>query len=48
MPYRSNRQRKFFYANRKRLAERGVNVSEWDKKSIGTAGTKKKKKRGHL
>lgn len=35
MPYKSEAQRKFFHANKKKLEQQGVNVSEWDSKSKG-------------
>lgn len=35
MPYRSEAQRKFFNANRKKLEEQGVNVDERNKSSKG-------------
>jgi hypothetical protein len=33
MPYKSEAQRKFFYANKKKLEKQGVNIDEWDKES---------------
>ena len=35
MPYKSEKQRKFFHANKEKLEKQGVNVSEWDKASKG-------------
>jgi hypothetical protein len=35
MPYKSEAQRKFFHANKKKLEKQGVNVEEWDKESKG-------------
>jgi len=35
MPYRSDKQRKFFNANRKELEAQGVNVEEFNKASKG-------------
>ena len=35
MPYKSEAQRKFFHANKKKLEKEGVNVKEWDKESKG-------------
>lgn len=35
MPYRSEAQRKFFQANKEKLAKQGVDVNEWDKASKG-------------
>lgn len=48
MPYKSAKQRKFFNANRAKLAKQGVNVDEWNKSSKGKklpkVAPKKKKK----
>lgn len=41
MPYKSEKQRKYFHANRKRLESQGVNVAEWDRKSKGKKLPKK-------
>ena len=30
MPYKSEAQRKFFHANKKKLEKQGVDVKEWD------------------
>lgn len=35
MPYKSDKQRKFFNANRKKLETQGVSVEEWNRKSKG-------------
>lgn len=35
MPYVSKKQERYFNANRKKLEEKGVNVSEWNKASKG-------------
>ena len=35
MPYKSEAQRKYFHANRKKLEKQGVNVDEWDKATKG-------------
>ena len=35
MPYSSERQRKFFNVNRKKLEKQGVNVSHWNEVSKG-------------
>lgn len=35
MPYKSEAQRKFFNANRKKLEAEGVNVAEWNASSDG-------------
>lgn len=35
MPYKSQAQRAFFHANRKRLEAAGVDVDEWDKATKG-------------
>ncbi len=45
MPYKSQAQRKFFHANRAKLAKQGVNVSEWDKASKGKKLPKRTKKK---
>ena len=33
MPYKSEAQRKFFHADKKKLEKQGVDVKEWDKES---------------
>lgn len=45
MPYKSDAQRKFFHANKKKLEKQGVNVSEWDKMSKGKKLPDKVKKK---
>lgn len=35
MPYKSDKQRKYFNANRKSLEKQGVDVDEWNKESKG-------------
>jgi hypothetical protein len=45
MPYKSEAQRKYFNANKKKLAKQGVSVSEWNKKSKGKKLPNKVKKR---
>ena len=45
MPYKSDSQRKYFHANKKKLEKQGVNVSEWDKASKGKKLPKKAKKK---
>lgn len=35
MPYKSDKQRKYFNANKKSLEKQGVNVDEWNKESKG-------------
>jgi len=45
MPYKSQAQRKYFHANRKKLERQGVNISEWDKASKGKRLPKKVKKK---
>lgn len=35
MPFKSEKQGKYFNANRKKLERQGVNVVEWNKKSKG-------------
>ena len=44
-PYKSEAQRKFFHANKKKLEAKGVNVSEWDKASKGKKLPKRAKKK---
>ncbi len=43
MPYQSEKQRKYFNANKKKLEKKGVNVDEWNKASKGKKVPKKKK-----
>ena len=43
MPYKSEAQRKYFHANKKKLEKQGVNVEEWDRESKGMKLPKKKK-----
>lgn len=46
MPYKSDSQRKFFNANKKKLEKQGVDVNEWNESSKGKklpAKAKKKK-----
>lgn len=45
MPYKSEAQRKFFHANKKKLEEQGVDVNEWDKESKGLKLPKKAEKK---
>jgi hypothetical protein len=45
MPYKSNSQRKFFNANKKKLEKEGVDVDEWNTKSKGLKLPKKAKKK---
>jgi len=33
MPYKSEAQRKFFHANKKKLEKQGVDVNEWDEEN---------------
>lgn len=33
MPYKSEAQRKYYHANKKKLKNQGVDVKEWDKES---------------
>jgi len=35
MPYKSEKQRAYFHANKEKLEKEGVNVAEWDKSSKG-------------
>ena len=46
-PYKSDAQRKYFNANRKKLKREGVDVDEWNKASKGKKlpETAKKRKR---
>ena len=44
MPYKSEAQRRYFHANRKKLEKQGVDVDEWDAASKGKKLKKKKKK----
>lgn len=44
MPYKSDAQRKFFHANKKKLEAQGVSVKEWDNASRGKKLPKKVKK----
>lgn len=43
MPYKSEKQRKYFNANKKKLEREGVDVDEWNRKSKKLS-TKKRKK----
>jgi hypothetical protein len=45
MPYKSEAQRKFFHANKKKLEKQGVDVKEWDKESKGLKLPRKVKKK---
>ena len=45
MPYKSEKQRKYFNANRKKLERQGVDVDEWNKASKGKKLKKKSKKK---
>ncbi len=44
MPYRSEAQRKYFNANRKKLSEQGVDVDHWNKTSKGKKLPERSKK----
>lgn len=46
MPYKSDKQRKFFNANKKELEKEGVNVEEWNKETKGKKKPGPKKKGG--
>jgi hypothetical protein len=35
MPYKSDKQRKYFNANKKRLKDKGVDVDKWNEESKG-------------
>ena len=48
MPFKSEKQRKFFHANEDKLKKQGVDVKEWDRATKGkrlpeTAPKKKRK-----
>jgi len=45
MPYKSEAQRKYFHANKKKLEKQGVDVIEWDNESKGLKLPKKSKKK---
>jgi hypothetical protein len=45
MPYRSEAQRKYFHANKKKLQAQGVDISEWDRSSKGKKIPKKVKRK---
>jgi hypothetical protein len=45
MPYVSDKQRKYFHANKKKLEKQGVNVEEFDKASKGKKLPEKVKKK---
>ena len=45
MPYKSEAQRKFFHANKKKLEKQGVDLKEWDKESKDVKLPKKIKKK---
>lgn len=45
MPYKSDQQRKFFHANKKKLEAQGVSVNEWDKASKGKSLPKRAPKK---
>ena len=45
MPYRSDAQRKYFHANKKKLERQGVNVDEWDRASKGKKLPKRAKRK---
>jgi hypothetical protein len=45
MPYKSDAQRKFFHANKKKLEAQGVSVAEWDRVSKGKKLPKRAKKK---
>lgn len=44
MPFKSEAQRRFFNANRKKLEREGVDVSEWNRSSKGKKLPEKKDK----
>ena len=45
MPFKSDAQRKFFNANKKKLQKQGVNVNEWNQASKGMKLPKKVSKK---
>ena len=45
MPYKSEAQRKYFHANKKKLEKQDVNVEEWDEESKGLKLPNKVKKK---
>ena len=45
VPYKSDKQRKYFNANKKKLERQGVDVDEWNRKSKGKKLPKRRKKR---
>lgn len=45
MPYKSEAQRKYFHANKKKLEKQGVDVKEWDNESKGLILPRKVKKK---
>jgi hypothetical protein len=45
MPFRSEAQRGYFYANKKKLEAQGVNVDEWAKATKGKKLPKRVKKK---
>ena len=46
MPYKSEAQRRYFNANRKKLEAQGVDVDEWNEASKGKKLPKRVKKHG--
>ncbi len=46
MPYKSDKQRRYFNANRKELEKQGVDVEEWNEASKDKKLPKKAKKKG--
>lgn len=47
MPYKSDAQRKFFNANKRRLVREGVDVEEWNDVSEGMRLPKRISKKKH-
>ena len=45
MPYKSEAQRKYFHANKKKLEKQGIDVEEWDRESKGLKLPRKVKKK---
>lgn len=45
MPYKSQKQKRYFNANRAKLEAQGVNVNEWNQASKGMKLPKRAKKK---
>lgn len=44
-PFKSQSQRAYFYANRKKLEKQGINIEEWERSTKGKKLPKKVKKK---